>query len=270
MSITRAVKIAFQRLAHPSLAEEWDNVGLLLEPYIIAGSSTASKRKVLLATDLTRQVVESMPEDVGSIVVYHPPIFRGLKSLTQADSLQASLLRCAALGISVYSPHTCLDAAPGGIQDWLATGLGNGQWQEHPDRPRVWELATPISLEATVDRIKEHLGLPTVQLARSLTGKKTISTIALCAGSGGSFLKGTSADLVWTGEMSHHEILAYVAEGHHVVLCTHTGTERPYLKTFFRAKLEETLNQIRQEEKLADEPYEVIMSEHEEEVIQYV
>lgn len=53
-------------------------------------------------------------------------------------------------------------------------------------------------------------------------------------------------------------------------LGTHTGTERPYLKTFFRAKLEETLNQIRQEEKLADEPYEVIMSEHEEEVIQYV
>lgn len=94
MSITRAVKLAFQRLAHPSLAEDWDNVGLLLEPYVLSGTSTSTpKRKVLLATDLTRQVVESMPADVGSIVVYHPPIFRGLKSLTQADSLQASLLR---------------------------------------------------------------------------------------------------------------------------------------------------------------------------------
>jgi hypothetical protein len=51
---------------------------------------------------------------------------------------------------------------------------------------------------------------------------------------------------------------------------THTGTERPYLKTFFKAKLEETLNQVRLEEKLDDQPYEVIMSEHEEEVIQYV
>jgi len=74
--------------------------------------------------------------------------------------------RCAALGISVYSPHTCLDAAPNGIQDWLARGLGNGQWQEHPERPRVWELATPISLEATVDRIKQHLGLPTNKSSR--------------------------------------------------------------------------------------------------------
>ncbi|KAK9894607.1 hypothetical protein P389DRAFT_197895 [Cystobasidium minutum MCA 4210] len=70
--------------------------------------------------------------------------------------------------------------------------------------------------------------------------------------------------------MSHHEILAYVAKGSHVILCTHTGTERPYLKTFFRARLEETLNEIRQEEKLDDQPYEVVMSEHEQEVIQYV
>lgn len=51
---------------------------------------------------------------------------------------------------------------------------------------------------------------------------------------------------------------------------THTGTERPYLKTYFRSKLEETLNEVRLEEKLDDEPYEVVMSEHEEEVIQYV
>lgn len=95
MSITRAVKLAFQKLAHPSLAEEWDNVGLLLEPYVLPSVAGAKpKRKVLLATDLTRQVVDSMPEDVGSIVVYHPPIFRGLKSLTQKDSLQASLLKC--------------------------------------------------------------------------------------------------------------------------------------------------------------------------------
>lgn len=94
MAITRAVKLAFQRLAHPSLAEDWDNVGLLLEPYVLASTSATPKRKVLLATDLTRQVVDSMPEDIGSIVVYHPPIFRGLKSLTQSDSLQASLLKC--------------------------------------------------------------------------------------------------------------------------------------------------------------------------------
>lgn len=68
---------------------------------------------------------------------------------------------CAAKGISVYSPHTALDAAKGGIQDWLASGLGEGQWQEHPERPRVWELKEGISVEEAVKRIKKHLGMNT-------------------------------------------------------------------------------------------------------------
>jgi len=49
-----------------------------------------------------------------------PIIFRGLKSLTLANSQQSSLLRLAAEGISVYCPHTALDTQAGGINDWLA------------------------------------------------------------------------------------------------------------------------------------------------------
>jgi hypothetical protein len=67
-----------------------------------------------------------------------PIIFKGLKALTLGDSQQQSLLRLAAKGISVgkhgetwyirsaniefqvYSPHTAIDAAPGGLGDWLA------------------------------------------------------------------------------------------------------------------------------------------------------
>ena len=83
-----------------------------------------------------------------------PIIFRGLKSLTLADSQQESLLRLAAEGISVrsrlalyvywqlltrmnfvvqvYSPHTAIDAATGGLGDWLADIVTS----EPPD-PRV-------------------------------------------------------------------------------------------------------------------------------------
>ncbi|RQM07596.1 hypothetical protein DH86_00002070, partial [Scytalidium sp. 3C] len=44
----------------------------------------------------------------------------GLKALTLANSQQNSLLRLAQEGISVYSPHTAVDAASGGLGDWLA------------------------------------------------------------------------------------------------------------------------------------------------------
>lgn len=144
---------------HSSIA-----VGLLLEPFIppaASGSNAKPKLKVLLATDLTRQIVESMPDDVGSIVVYHPTIFRGLKSITQQDPLQSCILQCASRGISIYSPHTCLDAAEGGIQDWLAQGMGKGKWQPHAQRPRVWELEQPVSLAQAVEKIKSRLGMKT-------------------------------------------------------------------------------------------------------------
>lgn len=49
-----------------------------------------------------------------------PIIFRPLKALTLANSQQSSLLRLAQAGISVYCPHTAVDAAPGGLNDWLA------------------------------------------------------------------------------------------------------------------------------------------------------
>lgn len=49
-----------------------------------------------------------------------PIIFRPLKSLTQSNTQQNSLLRLAQEGISVYSPHTAVDAAPGGLCDFLA------------------------------------------------------------------------------------------------------------------------------------------------------
>lgn len=55
----------------------------------------------------------------GLIQKIDPIIFRPLKSLTSRNTQQTTLLRLAQEGISVYCPHTAIDAAPGGINDWL-------------------------------------------------------------------------------------------------------------------------------------------------------
>jgi putative NIF3 family GTP cyclohydrolase 1 type 2 len=52
--------------------------------------------------------------------ILDPIIFRALKSITLENTQENSLLRLAQEGISVYSPHTAADAAPGGLNDWLA------------------------------------------------------------------------------------------------------------------------------------------------------
>ena len=59
-----------------------------------------------------------------------------------------------------------------------------------------------------------------------------VQTIALCAGSGASVLKGVKADVYLTGEMSHHDVLDAVSHGIHVILCEHSNTERGFLKVF--------------------------------------
>ncbi|KAL4955674.1 NGG1p interacting factor 3 [Aspergillus filifer] len=116
---TRAVVSSMRKLYPESLADKsFDNTGLLLEaPF---HPSRRQNNSVLLTIDLTRAVADEAIKRKDSVVVaYHPIIFRGLKSLTFNDPQQQSLLRLAAGGISVYSPHTAVDATPGGMGDWL-------------------------------------------------------------------------------------------------------------------------------------------------------
>ncbi|MGI9013123.1 MAG: Nif3-like dinuclear metal center hexameric protein [Phycisphaerales bacterium] len=121
-SSTVAKFVAFlEDIAPLRLAEEWDNVGLLL------GAGDWPATRILLTIDLTRDVLEeAIDASVNFIVAYHPPLFRPISSLSDRDPQQHILLRAARAGIAIYSPHTALDAAEGGINDWLARGMGEG------------------------------------------------------------------------------------------------------------------------------------------------
>lgn len=111
-----------QTLAPLSLAEPWDKVGLQV------GDAQQNVRKAMLCIDLTPAVVkQAISTKAGLIVSYHPPIFEPLKTLTPGDWKTQALLDCVKHGIAVFSPHTSLDAAPQGLNHWLASGLGEGE-----------------------------------------------------------------------------------------------------------------------------------------------
>ena len=120
MKVGRIIE-ALETIAPPEYAAEWDNVGLLI------GSPQWRARSALLTIDLTDAVLaEAMDTPTGMIVAYHPPIFEPLAALTDAAPKGRIALGAARAGLAVYSPHTALDAAPGGINDWLAGGVGKG------------------------------------------------------------------------------------------------------------------------------------------------
>jgi len=192
------------------------------------------------------------------IIAYHPPIFKPLCSMTLSNPIQASLLRCAAAGISIYSPHSALDSVYGGINDWLASGLGRGRvdliGDEDPSgrggRGRLLTLDEKTTLSSLQERVKKHLGLAQLQVAPIADSPNhEIQSVAICAGSGGSMLVGVDADVYFTGEMSHHEVLSSVASGRNVILCGHTNTERGYLPVL-ASKMRTELAKLEGEEKI--------------------
>lgn len=243
-----AVALALDRIAPLGFAEEWDNVGLLVRP-----STPRPVRRALLTIDLTEEVLdEAVAARAELIVAYHPPWFRAVKRLDPSTPIERVVLRAVEERIAVHSPHTALDAAPGGVNDWLADGLGPGLRRplERPRdrlRPGATSVAGPrgevagqgrlVQLEREADlgtivrRVKRHLRLRHVRVAAAARhgGGAAVCTVALCAGAGGDVLAGVDADLLLTGELRHHDVLAAVAAGRSVVLCDHSNTERGYL-----------------------------------------
>ncbi|KAM6964248.1 NIF3-like protein 1 [Tautogolabrus adspersus] len=112
-----------EQLAPLSLAESWDNVGLLVEP-----SKPRPIKTVLLTNDLTEAVMdEAEALSCDLIISYHPPLFRPIKRLVQKDWKQRLAIRAVEAGIAIFSPHTSWDSVKGGVNDWLVGGLGSGQ-----------------------------------------------------------------------------------------------------------------------------------------------
>lgn len=237
-----AVVQALNQIAPLELAEDWDNTGLLLTPTV-----APEVRRVLLTIDTTRAVVaEAVDLETNLIISYHPPIFSGLKRLVPTERAASNVIRLLEHRISVYSPHTALDAAAGGVNDWLCEAFGPGKRAAIQPRSltatqttakvgmgRRVELSQPIQLEDAVAQAKQYLGLPSVRLAAAPEHRDgvEIRTVAVCAGAGGSVLSECTADLLLTGEMRHHDVLARVEAGTSVILTEHTNSERGYLPT---------------------------------------
>ncbi len=222
---------ALESIAPPEHAEAWDHIGLLVEP-----QKNCSIKKVLLTIDLTESVAEeAIREKVHFIVTYHPLFFGGFHALKQSNPQARATLRLVENGIGVYSPHTALDAAHGGVNDWLAGFFDGKVFAE--GLARIITLKDPVSILNLGKKIKQALQLNHLQIASI---ERPIKTLALCAGAGIEALRGICADVYLTGEMKHHDVLAAVENGTGVILCGHTETERGYLSILRQRLLDET------------------------------
>ncbi|HTQ04281.1 MAG TPA: Nif3-like dinuclear metal center hexameric protein [Polyangiaceae bacterium] len=169
LPLARVVTL-LERLAPPAYAEEWDNVGLLLEPLgdRRAAGEPPGVARVLVTIDLTEAVLDEAAErEVELVVAYHPPLFRPIKRLGTRTLAERAVQRSARAGVAIYSPHTALDAAPGGVNDWLADGAGAGERAPLVDA-RVLEQKQALKLVTFVP--PEHADRVASALARAGAG----------------------------------------------------------------------------------------------------
>lgn len=110
---------AVEALAHPAYQESWDNTGLQV------GSRRAECTGVLLCVDVTPAIVEEAHSRGCSLIIsHHPLIFKGLKRLSGNTPVEEAVMAAIRYGITVYSSHTALDSARGGVSYTMAGMLG--------------------------------------------------------------------------------------------------------------------------------------------------
>ena len=218
-----------EKFAPAMLAEDWDNVGLLM------GDHQMPVARVMTCLTITdASAAEAIGSRANLIVTHHPLPFRPLKRLT-AESHEGKLLwQLAGARISVFSPHTAFDSAEQGINQRLATGLGlveiaplvpaeNGAL----GAGRVGRLPMPASLGELASRVKRLLAIEHIQAVGLLD--RAVERVAVACGSAGEFIPvatDAACQALVTGEVRFHGCLEAESLGLGLVLAGHFASER--------------------------------------------
>ena len=115
----KEIATALEKFAPLPLQDGYDNAGLQI------GLTDAEVTGVLLCLDVTEQVIdEAATSGCNLIVSHHPLLFRPLKKITGSNYVERCVIKALSKGIAIYSAHTNLDNAQGGVNHRIAQKLG--------------------------------------------------------------------------------------------------------------------------------------------------
>ena len=206
----------------------YDNSGIILD---CANEVTGA----LFCLDLTeRAVTAARGAGYNLIVTHHPAIYGGIKSVSvQPDSPTAALAKCALHGISVISMHLNFDAAPRGIDYYLAEGLGCdtvlaffNPLSENCGYGRVG-LGRVLRFEELRAQVEKNFRSPNFRYYPVSGPIKRIASFcgAGCDDESVEFAIRQGADVFVSAEIKHHHLVRLRSFGMGVIDMTHYGCE---------------------------------------------
>ena len=204
---------ALERFAPLPLQDGFDNAGLQI------GLTEVEATGALLCLDVTEAVVdEAIALGFNLIVSHHPLLFHGLKHISGATYVERCALKAIKNDIVIYSAHTNLDNAPGGVNYKIAEKIGlhdvkilqPKELESTAGSGVIGMLDEPETELEFLKRIKKTFEVECLR-HNKLTGR-FIQKVALCGGAG-SFLmpdaQRQGADVFITGEIKYHEFFDY-------------------------------------------------------------
>jgi dinuclear metal center YbgI/SA1388 family protein len=203
--------LAIEELWPESLAEEWDEVGL------VAGHPSAPVNRVMFAVDPTLEVIDEAIEwGAGLLITHHPLLLRGVTSVAANTPKGKAVHRLIESGTALLTVHTNGDSAVGGVSDVLADALGlqnvaplTPAANRLPEEGigRVGDLAEAMTLGDFAARV--YGILPSVAGGVRVSGDRDglVRRVAVCGGAGDSLfdeVRASNADLYVTADLRHH------------------------------------------------------------------
>ena len=242
----RELVTALQEWFDPRWAESWDAVGL------VCGDPSADVSRAVLAVDAVPDTVaEAVDCDAQLLITHHPLLLTGVHGVPTDDPKGALVHGMIRAGVAHFVAHTNADNAAPGVSDALADRLGlrhvrplATQYDEPQDAVaagrrgtgRVGELAQMTTLGEFAANAAAALPATSWGLRVAGDPNRTVRTVAVCGGSGGSFAelaRSTGADVFLTADLKHHPALEAVTErgarGMALIDAAHWATEAPWL-----------------------------------------
>jgi dinuclear metal center YbgI/SA1388 family protein len=140
---------SLEKWAPKSLAESYDNPGLQI------GHFHHEVKKVLLAVDVDSQVLDLLNEQSYQLIVtHHPLLFKPLSCINTGTAVGRIIEQFIKKDIALYSMHTNLDIAPGGVNDCLIQAFGFDPAQGKLIRPRQADIWYKVSVYIPCDQLE--------------------------------------------------------------------------------------------------------------------
>ena len=209
------------------LSEPWDNDGLMCSP-----DTSLEVKKALLTLDVTEEIVDfAIERSYDLIISHHPLIFRPVSHITEDNHVARKLIKLINNGISVFSFHTRLDKAEGGVNDTLASLLSLSEVEKFGEGElgRVGNLPREMELDEFLDNVKTALSIDSLKFAN---GYNVVRRVALVGGDGKDFVRdaiNTGADTYVSGRISYNLMEEAAEIGINLIEAGHYHTEAPVL-----------------------------------------